>query len=104
LRSFSKDIATPGETIYNYFYARVVLNIYLQVRSIAMDKITFNVDGMSCGHCKAAVEKALKELSGVQTAEAVLDAKTVTVIYDANKVNRDSLAGAITAAGYEVKD
>jgi copper chaperone len=82
----------------------VVLNIFLQVRSIAMDKITFNVDGMSCGHCKAAVEKGLMGLDGVQSAEAVLDAKTVTVIYDASKVNRDTLSGAITDAGYEVKD
>lgn len=69
-----------------------------------MDKITFNVDGMSCGHCKAAVEKGLMGIGGVQTAEVVLDAKTVTVKYDANKVNRDTLAGAITEAGYEVKD
>jgi copper chaperone len=69
-----------------------------------MDKITFNVDGMSCGHCKASVEKALKELGGVQTAEVVLEAKTVTVIYDASKINRDTLAKAITEAGYEVKD
>ncbi len=69
-----------------------------------MDKMTFNVDGMSCGHCKAAVEKGLMGLSGVQAAEAVLEAKTVTVTYDANKVSRDTLAGVITDAGYEVKD
>lgn len=69
-----------------------------------MDKITFNVDGMSCGHCKAAVEKALKGLEGVQAAEVDLAAKIVQVTYDANKVNRDTLAGAITDAGYEVKD
>jgi copper chaperone len=71
---------------------------------MAMDKITFNVDGMSCGHCKAAVEKALMGLEGVQTAEADLAAKTVQVTYDENNVNRDTLAGAITDAGYEVKD
>jgi copper chaperone len=71
---------------------------------MAMDKMTFNVDGMSCGHCKAAVEKGLMGLSGVQAAEAVLEAKTVTVTYDANKVSRDTLAGVITDAGYEVKD
>jgi copper chaperone len=69
-----------------------------------MDKITLKVDGMSCGHCKAAVEKALKELDGVQGADADIDAKTVTVTYDSSKVGRDVLAGAITDAGYEVKD
>jgi len=69
-----------------------------------MDKITFHVDGMSCEHCKTAVEKALKGLNGVQAAEVDLAAKTAQVIYDANKANRDTLAGAITDAGYEVKD
>jgi copper chaperone len=80
------------------------LFIFKQVRSIAMAKITIYVDGMSCGHCKAAVEKALKELSGVLAAEADLAAKNVTVTCDTNKVNRETLAGAITDAGYEVKD
>lgn len=69
-----------------------------------MDKITLKVDGMSCGHCKAAVEKALTGLGGVQGAEADIDAKTVTVTYDSGKVGRDALAGVITDAGYEVKD
>jgi copper chaperone len=69
-----------------------------------MDKITLQVDGMSCGHCKAAVEKALKELAGVQGAEADLAAKTVTVTYDPGRVGREALAEAIADAGYEVKD
>ena len=69
-----------------------------------MDKIIFNVDGVSCGHCKAAVEKGLMGIDGVQAAEADLAAKTVQVTYDTNKVSRDTIAGAITDAGYEVKD
>lgn len=69
-----------------------------------MDKISFKVDGMSCGHCKAAVEKALKELRGVQDADADISARTVTVIYDPVKVGRDALAGAVADAGYEVMD
>ena len=69
-----------------------------------MEKIVLRVDGMSCGHCKAAVEKALNLLGGVQGADADIGAKTVTVTYDAGKVNRDVLAEAIAEAGYEVKD
>lgn len=69
-----------------------------------MEKIVMKVDGMSCGHCKAAVEKALKLLDGVQGADADIGAKTVTVTYDDGKVNRDVLAEAIAEAGYEVKD
>lgn len=67
-----------------------------------MDKISLKVEGMSCGHCKAAVEKALKGTAGVQDAEVDLAAKAVTVSYDSAKVGRDGLVKAITDAGYEV--
>ena len=69
-----------------------------------MDRIILHVDGMSCGHCKAAVEKALKKLVGIRSAEVDIAAKTVTVTYDAVKAGRDDITGAITDAGYEVKD
>lgn len=69
-----------------------------------MEKIVMKVDGMSCGHCKAAVEKALLLIDGVQGADADIGAKTVAVTYDDGKVSRDVLAEAITEAGYEVKD
>ena len=69
-----------------------------------MDKIILHVDGMSCAHCKAAVENALKILDGIRGAEVDIAAKTVTVTYDAGKIGRDDIAGAITDAGYEVKD
>jgi copper chaperone CopZ len=31
---------------------------------------TFNVEGMNCAHCKAAVEKELNRLSGVENSSA----------------------------------
>jgi copper chaperone len=35
-----------------------------------MTEKTFNVPDMSCGHCKAAVEGGLKQLPGVERANA----------------------------------
>lgn len=60
------------------------------------------VEGMSCGHCKAAVEKALKGIAGVQDAEVDLAAKSVAVTYDPGKVGREDLAKAVADAGYDV--
>ena len=57
---------------------------------------------MSCGHCKAAVEKALKGIAGVQGAEVDLDAKVVKVSYDDDKTGKSDLVKAITDAGYDV--
>lgn len=67
-----------------------------------MEKTTFKVEGMSCGHCKAAVEKALQQTAGVNDARVDLAAGTVTVTFDPGKVGRQDLTKAITDAGYEV--
>ncbi len=69
-----------------------------------MEKITLKVEGMSCGHCKAAVEKALKETNGVRDAEVNLTSKTVEVTYDQDRVDRASLVKAIEDAGYDVQN
>ena len=63
--------------------------------------VTLNVEGMSCNHCKAAVENALKEI-GVDKVEVDLAAKKVTVAFSADKLNKDTIKKSITEAGYEV--
>jgi len=61
-----------------------------------------NVEGMSCAHCKKAVEKALKTLDGVQEAMVNLDAGTVTIEHDPGVISGDRLKKTIKEAGYEV--
>ena len=68
-----------------------------------MANVVLSVEGMSCNHCKMAVEKALKTLDGVEDASVDLAAKTVAVEYNPSVVNGDSLTKTITDAGYEVK-
>ena len=63
--------------------------------------ISLNVEGMSCNHCKAAVENALKEI-GVAKVEVDLAAKKVSAAFSADKVNVEGIKKAITDAGYEV--
>ncbi len=68
-----------------------------------MSTTVLHVEGMTCGHCKASVEKALKTLDGVQNASVNLDAKTVSIDYDPAVVDEGILKKAISDAGYEVK-
>jgi len=65
-----------------------------------MEKQVLKVNGMSCNHCKMAVEKALKEI-GVK-ADVSLEAKTVTIEYDAKSVTMDKIIAQIEDEGYEV--
>ena len=67
-----------------------------------MTEKTLNVAGMSCGHCKAAVEGELNELSGVERSNADVEKGTVEVSYDEATVTTEDLKGAIEEAGYTV--
>lgn len=67
-----------------------------------MANVTLKVEGMSCNHCKSAVEGALSKLSGVEKAVVDLEAKTATVTYDENKVNVDQMKEAVEDQGYDV--
>ena len=67
----------------------------------SMEKTTvLTVEGMSCGHCSARVEKALNAIAGV-SATVDLQAKTATVTHP-DAVGADALTAAVTDAGYSV--
>lgn len=60
--------------------------------------IELKIEGMSCGHCKAAVEKALTGVQGVDRFEVNLEAGRATVEGSAAP---EALIAAIADAGYE---
>jgi copper chaperone len=57
------------------------------------------IEGMSCGHCKMAVENALKEVAGVASAYVDLDRKEAVVTGSAAIAD---LHQAVEEAGYVV--
>lgn len=59
---------------------------------------TFTVEGMHCTHCKARVEEAVNDISGVM-GKVNLKKKTLTVAYS-KAVEDQILAAAIAHAGY----
>lgn len=62
---------------------------------------TLNVQGMTCQHCKQAVEGAVSGLNGVESAVVSLEANNVTVSHDEH-VTVDQMKEAIEDQGYDV--
>ena len=62
-------------------------------------EITYTVNGMSCGHCKAAVEEEVGRVPGVDAVIADLGSKLVVVRGEA--LEDEALRAAIDEAGYE---
>lgn len=68
-----------------------------------MSKILLSVKGMSCQHCVKAIEQALSELNGVQSAEVDLGKKEVTVSFDEHRLEMEPIVDAIQEEGYKVE-
>lgn len=67
----------------------------------SVTRTELNVTGMTCGHCKAAVEGELARLPGVD-AEADVETGVVRVSYDAAQAGPEQLEAAVREAGYSV--
>ena len=64
------------------------------------ETVQIKVEGMTCGHCTAAVEKALYSVSGV---DKVLDISLETGIATIEgTATSNVLAAAVKDAGYQV--
>jgi len=67
-----------------------------------LDRETITVEGMTCGHCKSAVEKAVRGLPGVLAAEVDLTAKTLKVEFDHHKSSLSEIKKTVEDVGFEV--
>jgi copper chaperone CopZ len=65
-----------------------------------MDRITMNIDGMSCGHCVRAVTRALESVNGVEVEQ--VDLGTATVRYYSQATSPARIAEAVEDEGYRV--
>lgn len=69
---------------------------------MAVTEENLKVEGMSCNHCKMAVEKAVKGLPGVSGVAVDLQGGNVRVTYDPGTVNHEKIVRTIDQAGYRV--
>jgi copper chaperone len=62
-----------------------------------MNITELKVEGMTCNHCKASVEKALKRVTGVENAEVNLQEGKAKVY---GNVPLEQLVAAVQEEGY----
>jgi copper chaperone len=60
---------------------------------------TFQVSGMTCGHCERAVQQAIAEVDA--QAQTTIDRATGSVVVTSDST-REALAAAIQEEGYTV--
>ena len=61
---------------------------------------TFKIDGMTCASCAQTVEKAAKNLKGVENAEVNLATEKLTISYSPLEVSATDISKAVANSGY----
>ena len=64
-----------------------------------MTTTTYDVKGMTCGHCVRSVTEEITGVEGVSAVDVDLEAGTATVTGDAAP---DAVKAAVVEAGFEV--
>jgi len=64
-----------------------------------MEKQTFTVQNISCGHCVMTIKNELSDLDGVQTVEGDPSAKSITVEWD-SPASEDRIRATLKEINY----
>src|SRR5579872_5142044 len=63
---------------------------------------TLPIIGMTCANCAATIERNVRKLPGIETANVNLANERLTVSYDAAAVSHDDIVARVRKAGYDV--
>ncbi|MBI5310584.1 MAG: heavy-metal-associated domain-containing protein [Actinobacteria bacterium] len=64
-------------------------------------ELSYLVEGMSCGHCEAAVKQEVGEVSGV--SDVSVDLATKLVVVRGAGLSDEAIRAAIDEAGYDAE-
>ena len=64
------------------------------------DRVTLAITGMTCGHCVAAVKKALAAVPGVEAVDVTLSPPRAVVACDPSRTSVEMLTKATAEEGY----
>lgn len=65
-----------------------------------MQKVKFDIQGMTCSSCSSHVEKAVNKLEGIKNVNVNLLLNNMIVEYDESKLNNEKIIKAVIDAGY----
>jgi copper chaperone len=67
-------------------------------------KVTLQIEGMSCQHCVQTVTEALKSLAGVRSVKVDLSQDQAVVKFAAKQVEVSQMKDAVNQAGFQFVD
>jgi len=81
----------------------VVVVVFLNNYKNMIDNKQLNLSGMHCASCATLIERGLKEVTGVQTANVNFAAEKARVVFDTSLTTVAQLISAVEKAGYKAR-
>jgi copper chaperone len=67
-----------------------------------MKQVSLQVPEVHCDHCKASIEGAISQLSGISNVDVAIAEASVAVEYDEDTIDLGQIKEAIEEQGYAV--
>lgn len=67
----------------------------------AEEKVTIQIDGMTCGGCVRKVTGTLEAIEGVKSADVSLKPGSAAVVYESDQADPETMMSAIAGLGYK---
>jgi len=80
---------------FSIFSALTIFSSFAETQEVRL------ITNAHCNGCKSKIEKALKKVNGVESANLDLPSKIVEVKFNSEKTTVDALIAAIKKVGYE---
>jgi len=75
---------------------------YKEGINMSTENSVLTVEGMSCNHCVNSIKKVVGDLNGVDNVSVDLVGKKVSIEYDSEKVDIQTIKDTIEDQGYNV--
>ena len=100
-----KTLKISAVFMFSLFVLMFTANTSISQTKATADKYTKVVYSVSvhCESCKEKIGKALAYEKGVKSFSVDVEKKLVTVTFDAEKTNKETIAKVIEKLGYDVK-
>ena len=71
--------------------------------AVALDRLRFPVEGMTCGACATRLEKALSRAPGIQEASVNFALERADVAFDPHQIDADEVGQVVARAGFQAR-
>jgi copper chaperone CopZ len=82
----------------------IAIMIFAAVSALAAEQTIEINTSAECDMCKEAIEEAVNDLSGVESCDLDIASKVLTVTYEDEDLEKETIKKAINMAGYDADD